>query len=98
MSLSIYNLGEDILTSQISNYLSPEDIFKFFSLSKTLYSIYQNSSIIYQYLYNKSSLIMKTIILYPFKKILIGNNYFIYVVIAIKSLYMGTISDGEIRI
>lgn len=53
MTLSIYDLGEDILTSQISNYLSPEDIFKFFSLSKTLYSIYQNSSIIYQYLYNK---------------------------------------------
>ncbi|RCK64837.1 SCF-associated factor 1 [Candida viswanathii] len=53
MTVSILNLGDDILISNIASYLSPEDIFKLFSLSKSLYDIFQHSSIIFQTLYNK---------------------------------------------
>lgn len=53
MNVSVLDLGHDILVNHISTYLSPEDIFKFFSLSKSLYDIFLNSSIIFQILYNK---------------------------------------------
>ncbi|KAI5949832.1 hypothetical protein CANMA_005412 [Candida margitis] len=53
MTLTILDLGEDILTYGISRYLSPDDIFKFFALNSTLYKLFQTSPTIYQLLYNK---------------------------------------------
>ncbi|KAL6454195.1 SAF1 SCF-associated factor 1 [Candida maltosa Xu316] len=53
MALTILDLGEDVLISEICTYLYPEEIFKFFSLSKSLYEIFQNSSNVFQILYNK---------------------------------------------
>ncbi|CAK9439971.1 uncharacterized protein LODBEIA_P40710 [Lodderomyces beijingensis] len=52
-SLKITDLGEDILTFAIAQYLTPEQTFKFFTLNKLLYEIYDTSNTIYQLLYNK---------------------------------------------
>ncbi|RLV89077.1 SCF-associated factor 1 [Spathaspora sp. JA1] len=56
MTLSILDLGDDILTSQIPQYLFPKDIFNFSLLNHYLYDLYHFSNlstIIYQTLYNK---------------------------------------------
>ncbi|KAG5419959.1 hypothetical protein I9W82_001839 [Candida metapsilosis] len=53
MTLTILDLGEDILTFAISRYLSPDDILKFFTLNSKLYKLYETSATIYQLLYNK---------------------------------------------
>lgn len=53
MTLTILDLGEDILTFAISRYLSPDDIFKFFTLNSTLYKLFETSPTVYQLLYNK---------------------------------------------
>ena len=53
MALTITDLSEDILTSGIARYLTPEQIVKFFTLNKALYEIFCLSNTIYQLLYNK---------------------------------------------
>ena len=53
MTLTILDLGEDILTYAISRYLSPDDIFKLFTLNSTLYKLFESSPTIFQLLYNK---------------------------------------------
>ncbi|EGW30594.1 uncharacterized protein SPAPADRAFT_157841 [Spathaspora passalidarum NRRL Y-27907] len=56
MALTILDLGEDILTSEIPKYLSPEDIFNLSLVNKYIYNLYHCSILstrLYQILYNK---------------------------------------------
>ncbi|KAG7660344.1 uncharacterized protein J8A68_006141 [[Candida] subhashii] len=56
MNLSILDLGDDILVSQIPKYLTPEEIFNFSIINKSIYQLYyhsQLSSLLFQILYNK---------------------------------------------
>lgn len=56
MPLNILDLGDDILVSQIPKYLTPQEIFNFSIINKSIYQLYyhsQLSSLLFQILYNK---------------------------------------------
>ncbi|ODV77328.1 RCC1/BLIP-II protein [Suhomyces tanzawaensis NRRL Y-17324] len=53
---SIFDLGDDLLITQIPQYLLPEDIFNFSIINKSTYNAFHNSSLttaLYKILYNK---------------------------------------------
>lgn len=55
-SPNLFDLGDDILVTEVTKHLSPEDIFNFSILNKATYNLFYNSQVsssLYKILYNK---------------------------------------------
>lgn len=56
MSPNLFDLGDDILVTEVSKHLSPKDIFNFSIINKATYNLFYNSQLsssLYKILYNK---------------------------------------------